>query len=101
MENNKSQFCSKKVIIACMGLISILILCGFVLSILICKNSVLWYEVAYINCNSNILVQTYQKGETLNLPDNPERVGYKFIGWSLDESGKTIIPSDFPKVDDL
>lgn len=77
-----------------MGLISILILCGFVLSILICKNSVLWYEVAYINCNSNILVQTYQKGETLNLPDNPERVGYKFIGWSLDESGKTIIPSD-------
>ena len=94
MENNKSQFYSKKAIIACIGLISILILCGFVLSILICKNPISWYVVEYINCNSNILVQTYQKGETLNLPDNPERVGYKFLGWSLDESGKTLIPSD-------
>ena len=91
MDKNNSQISSRRAILVCITLISILITCGLILSIIICKNSVLWYEVAYINGNSNILVQTYQKGETLTLPANPEKVGYKFIGWSLDESGETLL----------
>ena len=48
------------------------------------------YMVEYIDGEHNTVIQTYYKGDKILFPEEPERKGYMFKGWSLDINGQSI-----------
>lgn len=48
-------------------------------------------KVEFVKTSSDILIQTYSKGEKISFPDEPKREGFLFMGWSLEEENNEII----------
>ncbi|MBE5738637.1 MAG: hypothetical protein E7354_02805 [Clostridiales bacterium] len=93
MEENKSGLSFKKAIVVILFVL-ILITCGIVMSIILGKPNLSLFTVEYVNGDINILVQTYHKGEKLSLPENPQKTGFLFVGWSMDECGDEVLQND-------
>lgn len=54
------------------------------------------YHVTYnARGGSDVEAQTYQYQETLELPPAPERQGYRFAGWALDENGQMLLEEPY------
>jgi len=49
------------------------------------------YTVEYFKTQDEVYVQYYYKGEKLSLPDEPIKLGYNFIGWSLDDENIDLV----------
>lgn len=45
-------------------------------------------KVKYVTDNTTMDIKDVQCGDTLKEPDNPQKDGYKFIGWQDEETGK-------------
>lgn len=45
-------------------------------------------KVRYVTDNTTMDIADVQCGDTLKEPDNPQKDGYKFIGWQDEETGK-------------
>lgn len=45
-------------------------------------------KVKYVTDNTTMNIEDVQCGDTLKEPDNPQKDGYKFIGWQDEETGK-------------
>lgn len=45
-------------------------------------------KVRYVTDNTTMDIADVQCGDTLKKPDNPQKDGYKFIGWQDEETGK-------------
>lgn len=45
-------------------------------------------KVRYVTDNTTMNIEDVQCGDVLKEPDNPQKDGYKFIGWQDEETGK-------------
>lgn len=45
-------------------------------------------KVRYVTDNTTMDIEDVQCGDVLKEPDNPQKDGYKFIGWQDEETGK-------------
>ena len=94
---NLSDGCHKKnfkMLITFLTLVVVVVVFCFI-GLLFCYNPVITtYKVEYINGKNDILIQTYSKGEKLYLPDNPQKYGYNFIGWSFDKEENNLVNSE-------
>lgn len=45
-------------------------------------------KVKYVTDNTTMDIKDVQCGDTLKEPNNPQKDGYKFIGWQDEETGK-------------
>ena len=45
-------------------------------------------KVKYVTDNTTMNIEDVQCGDVLKEPDNPQKDGYKFIGWQDEETGK-------------
>lgn len=45
-------------------------------------------KVKYVTDNTTMNIEDVQCGDTLQKPNNPQKDGYKFIGWQDEETGK-------------
>lgn len=45
-------------------------------------------KVKYVTDNTTMNIEDVQCGDTLQKPNNPQKDGYKFIGWLDEETGK-------------
>ena len=45
-------------------------------------------KVKYVTYNTTMNIEDVQCGDVLKEPDNPQKDGYKFIGWQDEETGK-------------
>ena len=52
------------------------------------------YRVEYVKDVDDVIVQTYYKGQKIVFPENPEKAGYEFVGWSLDMKGSNFVTQD-------
>lgn len=57
--------------------------------------------VKYVNDENNIVVQTYYKGEKISFPETPIKIGYSFVGWSLDNDQDNILTQEILVEDEL
>ncbi|MBQ7351773.1 MAG: InlB B-repeat-containing protein [Clostridia bacterium] len=96
MEKITSWCCSKKtkLIISTIAIIVVLSLI-FAISFAIQKSPlVATYRVEYVKDVDDVIVQTYYKGQKIVFPENPEKAGYEFVGWSLDMKGSNFVTQD-------
>ena len=97
METRLNLLGSKKIKWA---IVSTLMVLGMALGITIFSvartlNPGLTFNVEFVTGVSDVLIQTYQKGEKLNFPNTPTKDGYCFMGWSLDKNSNNFISTDF------
>lgn len=52
------------------------------------------YKVEYVKGHNDVLVQKYHKGEKLMFPEEPQKTGYNFIGWSLDKNKNNFLTQE-------
>jgi len=57
--------------------------------------------VKYVNDENSVVVQTYYKGEKISFPETPIKIGYSFVGWSLDKDQDNILTQEIFVEDEL
>ena len=97
MENRLNLLGSKKIkwAIVCTLMVLGMALGITIFSIAKTLNTGLTFNVEFVTGVSDVLIQTYQKGEKLNFPATPTKDGFCFMGWSLDKNSNNFITTDF------
>lgn len=96
MEKNTHKLDSKNkklLIVTAIVAILISITCAFGLWLYKADYSIIC-TVKYVHWHNEIEIQKYHKGEKINFPETPVKIGYNFVGWALDNNENKILTQE-------
>jgi len=90
-ENNNKNFKLLLIFLVILAVAIIMCFCG---TVLYYQHALSILKVEYLGVGNNVIVQTYSKGEKVRFPTIPQKHGYEFIGWTMDEDAKIWATSE-------
>lgn len=96
MDKKTSEYYNKnfKILLIFLVIVAIAVILCFCGTMLYYQQSMSVLKVEYRGLDNNVVVQTYSKGEKVNFPKIPNKYGYEFLGWTLDEDAKFWVSSE-------
>lgn len=96
MDKKTSEYYNKnfKILLIFLVIIAIAVVLCFCGTMLYYQQSMSVLTVEYRGLDNNVVIQTYSKGEKVNFPNIPNKYGYEFLGWTLDEDATYWVSSE-------